>query len=112
MIVSRFLWLAALLQSTALPTVALIDEPEVSMHPELLSLLVDLLRDAAQRTQLIVATHSDRLVRFLEPDEVLAADLVDGQAVFTRGSDLDLDHWLENYTLDQLWQLGRLGARA
>jgi predicted ATPase len=108
----RFLWLAAILQSTALPTVTLIDEPEVSMHPELLRLLVDLLRDAAQRTQLIVATHSDRLVRFLEPEEVLAADLVDGQAVFTRGSDLDLERWLEEYALDELWQMGRLGGRS
>ena len=63
----RFLWLATLLQSAALPTVTLLDEPEVSLHPQLLSLFAELLREASQRSQIVVATHSDRLVRFLSP---------------------------------------------
>ena len=61
----RFLWLATLLQSPGLPEVTLIDEPEVSLHPEMLRLLAELMREASSRTQLIVATHSDRFVRFL-----------------------------------------------
>ena len=32
----RFLWLVSLLQSPALSTITLVDEPEVSLHPELL----------------------------------------------------------------------------
>jgi predicted ATPase len=108
----RFLWLATLLLSRDLPTIMLIDEPEVSLHPELLSLLVDLMREASQRTQLIVATHSDRLIRFLKPDEVLVADLQDGEATLTWGSEMDLEHWLADYSLDELWQMGRLGGRA
>lgn len=108
----RFLWLTALLLSRDLPAVTLIDEPEVSLHPELLSLLVGLMREASQRTQLIVATHSDRLIQFLEPKEVLVADVEDGAAKFTWGDELDIEHGLENYTLDQLWQMGRLGGRA
>jgi predicted ATPase len=39
----RFLWLVTLLQSPDLTTVTLIDEPEVSLHPELLRLLADLI---------------------------------------------------------------------
>ena len=108
----RFLWLTALLLSRDLPAVTLIDETEVSLHPELLSLLVSLMREASQRTQLIVATHSDRLIQFLEPKEVLVADVEDGAAKFAWGDELDIEHWLENYTLDQLWQMGRLGGRA
>ena len=65
----RFLWLTALLQGPNLSTIIMIDEPEVSLHPELLNLLVDLMREAARRTQLIVATHSDRFIRFLELEE-------------------------------------------
>jgi predicted ATPase len=45
----RFLWLTTLLQSPGLTAVTMIDEPEVSLHPELLSLLADLLREASQR---------------------------------------------------------------
>jgi predicted ATPase len=62
----RFLWLATLLNSPGLTALTLLDEPEVSMHPELLSLLADMLREASSRTQLVVATHSDRLIRFLD----------------------------------------------
>ncbi len=59
----RFLWLATLFQSPGLTGVVLIDEPEVSLHPELLSLLAERLRETTSRTQIIVATHPDRLIR-------------------------------------------------
>jgi predicted ATPase len=108
----RFLWLVTILLSPDLPRVTLIDEPEISLHPELLSLLVELMREASSRTQLIVATQSDRLVRFLKPEEVCAVDLHQGLARFTWGSDMDLEHWLAEYGLDELWLKGRLGARS
>lgn len=109
----RFLWLVTLLQSPELPTVTLIDEPEVSLHPEMLRLLAGLFREASSRTQLIVATHSERLVGFLQPAELLVCDLDEaGTATITRADDLDLEGWLAEYSLDQLWRLGRLGGRA
>jgi predicted ATPase len=109
----RFLWLATLLQSPGLTALTLLDEPEVSLHPELLSLLADLLREASSRTQLVVATHSDRLVRFLKPAEVVVLDAAEnGMAKFTWADKLDLDEWLAEYSLDEVWRLGRLGGRA
>ena len=109
----RFLWLASLLQSPQLPTITMIDEPEVSMHPELLALLADLMREASARTQIIVATHSDRLVRFLNPSEVVVMDVDDdGGASMTWGDSLELDEWLKEYSLDEVWQMGRMGGRS
>ena len=108
----RFLWLSVLLMSRELPAITLLDEPELSLHPELLSLLADLLREAAQSTHLIVATHSDRLVRFLKPEEILACDIApDGGASFTWGDSLNLDEWLKDYSLDELWSMNLLGGR-
>lgn len=108
----RFLWLATLLQSPGLTALTLLDEPEVSLHPELLSLLADLLREASTRTQVIVATHSDRLIRFLEPREVAVLDSSDdGMTSLSWADQLDLSEWLKEYSLDALWQNGRLGAR-
>lgn len=108
----RFLWLAALLQSPGLTALTLLDEPEVSLHPELLSLLAGLLREAAHRTQIVVATHSDRLIRFLKPDEVVVMDSAeDGTSTLTWADKMNLEQWLEDYTLDELWRNGRLGAR-
>ena len=109
----RFLWLTTLLQSPGLSQVTLIDEPEVSLHPEMLQLLTELMREASSRTQLIVGTHSDRFVRFLKPEEILACDYDQTGGFTTRWADeLDLKDWLEDYTLDQLWGKGLLGGRS
>jgi len=107
----RFLWLVALLQSQTLTTVTLLDEPEVSLHPELLRHLVYLMREASKHTQLIVATHSDRLIRFLKPSEVLVCDLEEGEAKMRWGETFNLDKWLEDYSLDQLWAMNIMGGR-
>ena len=107
----RFLWLITLLQSPSLTAVTLIDEPEVSLHPELLRLLAGSMREASQRTQLIVATHSDRLIRFLEPKEVLVCDAEDGLTTMNWADSFNLDKWLEDYSLDQVWQMNLIGGR-
>ncbi|HYA40629.1 MAG TPA: AAA family ATPase [Syntrophobacteraceae bacterium] len=111
--VLRFLWLISLLLSPALSTITMIDEPEVSLHPELLSLLADLMREASQRTQLIVATHSDRLIRFLKPSEVVVMDIMeDGCTSAVWADACDLDEWLAEYSLDEVWRMGRMGGRS
>jgi predicted ATPase len=107
----RFLWLVTLLQSRELGAITLIDEPEVSLHPELLRLLADLMREASKRTQLIVATHSDRLIRFLKPEEVLVCDAEDGLMTATWANTLDLEKWLSEYGLDEVWSMNVMGGR-
>ena len=90
----------------------LLNEPEVSLHPQLLSLLADQLREASLRTQIVVATHSDTLLRFLQPSEVVVLDATeDGMTTLTRADELDLEEWLHEYSLDELWRNGRMGAR-
>lgn len=109
----RFLWLISLLQSPKLSPVTMIDEPEVSLHPEMLSFLADLMRETSERTQIIVATHSDRLVRFLDPKEVVVMDIGDnGFASANWADSLDLEEWLKDYSLDEVWRMGRMGGRA
>ena len=91
----------------------MIDEPEVSLHPELLLLLSDLLREASRRTQIVVATHSDSLIRFLRPAEVVVMDIdEDGHASAAWADTLDLGKWLSDYTLDEVWRMGRMGGRS
>lgn len=109
----RFLWLVSLLQSPAHSTITMIDEPEVSLHPELLCLFADLLREASTKTQVIIATHSERLIRFLEPREVLIMNIDEnGYSVPMWADTLDLERWLNEYELDELWRMKRLGEGA
>jgi predicted ATPase len=107
----RFLWLATVLLSPNIPPITLLDEPEVSLHPELLKILAGLIREAAPRTQLIVATHADRLVRWLEPKEVVVVDKDEDGTRLTWANSLDLGDWFRKYTLDELWLMGELGGR-
>ena len=107
----RFLWLTTVLLSPSPAPITCIDEPEVSLHPELLKLLAGLLQDASMRGQYIVATHSPELIRWLEPEEILVLDKEEGRTSFTWADTLDLKEWLQEYTLDQLWLTGTLGGR-
>ena len=90
----RFLWLATVLLSPSPAPITCIDEPEVSLHPELLKLLAGLLQDASMRGQYIVATHSPELIRWLEPKEILILDKEEGRTSFTWADSLDLKEWL------------------
>jgi len=107
----RFLWLATVLLAPDPPPMVLLDEPEVSLHPELLKLLAGLLQDASVRGQIIAATHSPDLVRWLQPQEVLVLDKAEGRTQFTWVDSMDLEEWLEEYTLRDLWLMGTLGGR-
>jgi len=108
----RFMLLACALLTTEPPAMLLIDEPEVSLHPELIKILSDLLVDASARTQVIVATQSPELVSWLKPEQIVVLDLDDdGWCRATPGSKMDLASWLEDYTLGQLWTKGVIGGR-
>lgn len=107
----RFLWLATVLLAPDPPPIIILDEPEVSLHPELIKLLAGLLQDASARGQVIVATHSPDLVRWLQPEEVLVLDKIEGHTQFTWADTMDLEEWLEEYTLRDLWLMGTLGGR-
>jgi predicted ATPase len=59
------LWVAALL-SPRPPELLVLNEPETSLHPDLLPALAALIATAATRTQVVVVTHARPLVRALE----------------------------------------------
>ncbi|MFD1712194.1 AAA family ATPase [Ottowia sp. GY511] len=59
------LWIAALL-SPRPPPLLVLNEPEASLHPDLLPALGRLIAGVAERAQVIVVTHSTRLVAALE----------------------------------------------
>jgi len=107
----RFLWLVTILLSPSAPALTLMDEPEVSLHPELLKLLAALLQDASASRQIIVATHSPDLIHWLEPKEVLVAEKAEGRTSLTWADEMNIEDWLEEYTLSDLWRMGNLGGR-
>lgn len=55
------LWIAALMTPRP-PTLMVLNEPETSLHPDLLPALGRLIKEASDRTQIIVVTHASKLI--------------------------------------------------
>ncbi len=108
----RFLALLAILLNPRSATLICIEEPELGLHPDAMSLLADLLTEAAEKTQLIVTTHSDVLVSALteQADSVLVCDYLENGTELRRLESAKLKHWLEKYRLGEVWRLGKLGG--
>jgi predicted ATPase len=72
----RFLlWVAALLTPRP-PELLVLNEPETSLHPDLLPALATLIATAAKETQLVVVSHAQPLIRALaEVAEVSTVEL-------------------------------------
>jgi predicted ATPase len=106
----RFIALATLfLQPVELrPSVILVDEPELGLHPFAIGLLASLIREASKETQVIAATQSSLLLDYFDPGDVLVADLVDDQTAIRRLEPERLAEWLKEYSLGQLWEKGEL----
>lgn len=107
----RFIGLLVTLLSDPPPPLVCIEEPEMGLHPDALSLVADLLIEASARTQLVVTTHSDVLLSALVDHEesVLVCDYVGGTQVRRLKGD-DLSDWLKSYRLGELWRIGHLGG--
>jgi predicted ATPase len=91
------LWAAALLTPRP-PDLLVLNEPETSLHPDLLPALAQLIAQASRRSQVITVTHSQPLIRAISRDtdpstielvKELGETRVDGQ----RQLDEPLWHW-------------------
>ena len=108
----RYLCLLAILCHPNPPPLVCIEEPELGLHPDILPTVADLLKEASERTQLIVTTHSDVLVDAMtdQPESVLVCEKGDDGTVLRRLRADDLKPWLEKYRLGELWIRGEIGG--
>ena len=109
----RFIALATLLlQPPSLrPSVILLDEPELGLHPYAVTMLAAMVKKAAVYGQVIMATQSPTLLDHFEPEDVIVANRVNGEARFERLDAERLEVWLEDYSLGQLWETNEFGGR-
>lgn len=107
----RFICLATLLLQPNLPATILIDEPELGLHPYAIVVLADLLKSATAQTQVIVSTQSVPLVNQFVPEDVIVVDRKEGQSTFERRTSQELELWLEDYGVGDMWEKNLLGGR-
>lgn len=68
----RYLLLAAALLSPRPPELMILNEPEKSLHPDLLPALARLIANAASHSQIIVVSHAEVLVTALQAEKQTA----------------------------------------
>lgn len=107
----RFLSLLVALHADPAPPVMTIEEPELGLHPDALTLVAEVLIEASARTQIFVTTHSDALVSALTGhiDSVLVCEHLGGSRL-RRLDAAAMTHWLDDYRLGDLWRMGELGG--
>lgn len=82
-----------------------IEEPETALHPGAVAVLLDGLRDAANRTQVIITTHSPELLddKHLDVNSILAVEAHDGDTVIA-----PVDEANRSVVQDRLFTAGEL----
>jgi predicted ATPase len=108
----RYLCLLAILCHPEPPPLICLEEPELGLHPDILPAVADLLVDAAQRTQLIVTTHSETLVSALSgtPEAVVVCEKSSAGTRLRRLDSSSLERWLDEYRLGEVWRMGEIGG--
>ena len=109
----RFICLATLLlqPKVLMADTILIDEPELGLHPYALSILADLIKVTSEQTQLIVSTQSVELINHFSPNDIIVVDRVNNASTFRRLDETELQDWLEDYNLGDLWKQNIIGGR-
>jgi predicted ATPase len=108
----RYLCLLSILLHPSPPSLIAIEEPELGLHPDVISHIAKLLVQASVRSQLVVTTHSRMLVDALtdDPSSVVVCSNESGESRFERLDSSALAAWLKKYSLGELWSMGELGG--
>jgi predicted ATPase len=109
----RFVALCVLLLQPKMykPSIILVDEPELGLHPAAITLLGALIRQASISCQVILSTQSPFLLDNFDLDEVIVAERSDETSIFRKLDKEALSQWLDEFSLGELWEKNELGGR-
>lgn len=107
-----FALVALLLQPERdLPSLIILDEPELGLHPFAINVLAGLLKSVSHQVQVIVATQSASLVDCFDPEDVVVVERSGRTSEFRRLDERQFSEWLEEYSLAELWEKNVIGGR-
>ncbi|MCO5989930.1 AAA family ATPase [Actinoallomurus spadix] len=110
----RLLGLLALLYDPRPPALTCVEEIDHGLHPQALALLIERLREASERTQFLIATHSPAFADRLKPEELIVCERRDdGSSAIPAVSTDEVNRIVEaseGLPLGDLWFSGALGG--
>lgn len=107
----RFICLATLLLQPSPPELILLDEPELGLHPFAIRILAEMLEAVSNKAQVLLATQSVTLLNNFAPKDVIVAENDGLKTTFQRLDEEKLKHWLDEFSIGELWEKNVLGGR-
>ncbi len=93
-----------------LPILIVVDEPEIGLHPYALNVMASLFRAASHHTQVLVSTQSSAFLDSFEPEDIVVVERNDEATEFSRPDPEELEEWLEDYSLGEIWEKNVIGG--
>jgi predicted ATPase len=106
----RFICLCTLLLQPEPPNTIIIDEPELGLHPAAIIKLGAMIKAASVNAQIIISTQSVNLLDQFSAEDIIVVEREGDQTVFKRLSEDNLQNWLNEYSIGELWGKNVLGG--
>lgn len=107
----RYLCLLAIVHNPERGAVVCIDEPEIGLHPDMISEFVEAMNQVSDKTQFIISTHSEHILNNLSVENVLVCEKDDDNGTIVNTfRDKDYVEWASQYATGNLWRNGNLGG--
>ena len=88
----------------------IVDEPELGLHPYALNVIAALFSKASYHTQVLISTQSSTFLSNFEPEDVIVANREGMESQFARLDPTQLEAWLEEYSLGEVWEKNVIGG--
>ena len=93
-----------------LPKLIVVDEPELGLHPYALNVVAAMFGKASYHTQILISTQSSSFLDNFNPEDVITVDRVGKESQFKRLNPEELEAWLEEYSLGEIWEKNIMGG--
>ena len=107
----RYLCLLAILFNPERGSIICIDEPEVGLHPDMISNIGNAIIEASEKSTIIISTHSENLLNCFEIENIriFEKDEHNSSKVFVYNKS-DFKGWYEEFSSGKMWRQGDLGG--
>jgi predicted ATPase len=93
-----------------LPELLIVDEPELGLHPYAIDVIASLFKKVSHHVQVLVSTQSPTFVDHFDPEDIIVVNRVGKESQFVRPDPQQLESWLEEYSLGEIWQKNVIGG--
>jgi predicted ATPase len=107
----RYLCLLAILFNPERGSIICIDEPEVGLHPDMISNIGNAVIEASEKSTIIISTHSENLLNSFEIENIriFEKDEHNSSKVFVYNKS-NFKGWYEEFSSGKMWRQGDLGG--